>query len=281
VKTSPIRPSLAVSLALISLLAPAFSVESVQSATALSGPALEAFLDKAAERFKSLADPRNWSALVVSTQTEMDRKWVPETVTVVRKNVTFTDGDRDEKILEALETKDGRTLDITAKYAEAARKNLDRERKRRAEELAKAGTEKRRADRMALDEILPFSAKKRPEYVFRPVEGAAPDGASPGSAVVLDVEAKVKDDKHWQGRFWFDPATADLRRAEIKPADTPAFVKEIDIVIAFDTHPSGPIVLRSFRMKLNAGFFLKHVRRIVEEEYSDYKIGTGPQGQSE
>jgi hypothetical protein len=275
---STIRPVATAALGLLFLLGPVSLIGAPQSAVSLSGPALEAFLDKAAERFKSLADPRSWSALVVSTQTEMDRKWVPETVTVVRKNVTFTDGDRDETILEALETKDGRTVDITAQYAAAARKNLDRERKRRAEELAKAGTEKRRADRMALDEILPFSAKKRPEYVFRPAEAAASDGAP--SAVVLDVEAKVKDDKHWQGRFWFDAATADLRRAEIKPADTPPFVKEIDIAIAFDTHPSGPIVLRSFRMKLNAGFFLKHVRQVVEEEYSDYKIGSHPQGQT-
>jgi hypothetical protein len=267
--------STAAVLALFGLLTPALSSGTRQSAAPLSGPSLEAFLDQAAERFKSLADPRNWSALVVSTQTEMDRKWTPETVTVVRKNVTFTDGDRDEAILEALETKDGQTRDITAKYAAAARKNLDRERKRRAEDLAKAGTETRRADRMALDEILPFSAKKRPEYVFRPVEGAPLDGAP---AVVLDVEAKIKDDKHWQGRFWFDRATADLRRAEIKPADNPPFVKEIDIVITFDTHPSGPIVLRSFRMRINAGMFLKHVRRIVEEDYSDYRIGTGPEG---
>jgi hypothetical protein len=264
-------------MALFGILAPALSSGARQSAASLSGPALEAFLDQAAERFKSLADPRNWSALVVSTQTEMDRKWTPETVTIVRKNVTFTDGERDEAILEALETKDGQTRDITVKYAAAARKNLDRERKRRAEELAKAGTEPRRADRMALDEILPFSAKKRPEYVFRPVEGVALDGAP---TVVFDVEAKIKDDKHWQGRFWFDRATADLRRVEIKPADNPPFVKEIDIAITFDTHPSGPIVLRSFRMRINAGMFLKHVRRIVVEEYSDYRIGPGPGGRN-
>jgi hypothetical protein len=253
-------------------VAPAFFAASEQAAAPLSGPALEAFLDKASERFKSLADPRDWTATLVSTETEMDRKWVPEKVTTVRKTVIFKDGDRNEEILEALETRDGRTTDITAKYSEAARKNLDRERKRRAEEPAKAGTEKRRADRMALDDILPFSAKKRPEYVFRSVTGAGPDGSP---AVVLDVEARIKDDKHWEGRFWFDPASADLRRAEIKPADNPLFVKEIGITIGFDTHSSGPIVLRSFRIKINAGMFLKHVRREVVEEYSDYRIGPG------
>jgi hypothetical protein len=254
------------------LAGPAFSSVLAQSGTSISGPSLEAFLDKATERFKSLADPRDWTATVVSIQTEMDRKWIPEAVTTVRKNVIFKDGDRNEEILEAVEVRGGQTRDVTAKYAETARKNLDRERKRRAEELAKAGTEKRRADRMSLDEILPFSAKKRPEHIFRPVEGAGLDGAP---AVVLDVEAKIKDDKHWQGRLWFDPESGDLRRAEIRPADNPPFVKEIDIAVSFDTHPSGPIVLRSFRVKINAGFFLKHVRQVVVEEYSDYRMGGG------
>jgi hypothetical protein len=259
------------------LAAPVFFAAVVQSSGELAGPALEAFLNKASERFKSLADPRDWTATVVSTETEMDRKWIPEKVTTVRKTVVFKDGDRNEEILEALESRDGKTTNITARYAEAARKNLDRERKRRAEELAKSGTEKRRADRMALDDILPFSAKKRSEYVFRPIDGAGPDGSP---AVVLDVEARIKDDQHWEGRFWFDPATADLRRAEIRPADYPLFVKEIDIAIGFDTHPSGLIVLKSFRLKINAGMFLKHVRREVVEEYSDYRFGRAqrPQG---
>ena len=273
----PVRPAFAAALSIYFLMAHAFSPVAAQSSALLSGLSLEAFLDKATERFKSLADPRDWTATVVSIQTEMDRKWIPEAVTTVRKNVVFKDGDRNEEILEAVEVRGGQTRDVTAKYAETARKNLDRERKRRAEELAKAGTEKRRADRMSLDEILPFSAKKRPEHIFRPVEGAGLDGAP---AVVLDVEAKIKDDKHWQGRLWFDPESGDLRRAEIRPADNPPFVKEIDIAVSFDTHPSGPIVLRSFRVKINAGFFLKHVRQEIVEEYLDYRFGTGPEGRN-
>lgn len=274
---APARSASTAVLCLLFLVNPVFSGTAAQSGTPLSGPSLEAFLDKAAERFRSLAEPRSWTAMVVSTRTEMDRKWAPESVTVVRKTVTITDGGREEAILEAVETKNGQSRDVTASVAAESRKNLDRERARRAEDSAKAGTETRRSDRMALDEIIPFSAKKRPEYVFKPVDGAALDGAP---AVVLDVEAKVKDDKHWQGRFWFDPASADLRRAEIKPADTPPFVKEIDISITFDTHPSGPIVLRAIRIKINAGFFLKHVRQVVVEEYSDYRIGAGPEGRN-
>ena len=211
-----------------------------------------------------------WTATVVSTRTEMDRKWVPEKVTVVRKIVSFAGEERDETVLEAQETKDGRTRDVTAVIAAEAKKSLEREKKRRTEEPPQPGENPHRGGRMSLDEILPFSAKKRPDYVFRPVEGASLDGAP---AVVLDVEPKIQDDRHWRGRLWFDPATADLRRAEIKPADNPPFVKEIQIAVSFDAHPSGPLLIRSFRIKINAGMFLKHVRQEIVEEYSDYRIG--------
>ena len=274
--------STAAVVAIIGLLAPALSGFRGQSGAGLSGPSLEAFLDKAADRFKTFAEPSSWTATVVSTRTRMDRKWTPEAVTVVRKSVTFNGEERDETVLEARETKDGRTRDVTAAVAAETKKSLERERSsaRRAEESAKAGTESRRSDRISLDEIIPFSAKKRPEYVFRPADGGALDGAP---AFILDIEPKIKDDRHWRGRLWFDPETADLRRAEIRPADNPPFVKEVDIAVSFDTHPSGPIVLRSFRIKINAGFFLKHVRQLIVEEYSDYRMGTGtvPPGQDQ
>lgn len=254
-------------LVLAGCLAAAASPRPVQTNPSSAG--LEAFLDRAAERFKTLADLKNWSAKVVSVRTEMDRNWAPETVTTVKKTVIFTDGDRDETILEAVETKNGRTRDITQAVAEETRKNLEKERRRRAEEAVRPASGPRPSARMALDEILPFSAKKRPEYVFTRIEGAPGDGTP---ALVFDVASKVKDDEHWIGRFWFDPETADLRRAEIKPAEMPSFVKEIEIGVSFTTLDSGPLALKSFRIRINAGFFLKRVRQIVEEVYSEHTV---------
>jgi hypothetical protein len=240
-----------------------------QSGAALSGPALEAFLDRAAERFKTLADLKDWSARVVSTRTEMDRNWTPETVTVIKKDVMIAGGEREEKILEAHETKDGRTRDITIEYAAEAQKNRERERERRAEESARSRDASRSSRQTALEDILPFSAKKRPEYIFR----IADDETAAGSpALIVHVQAKVKDAEHWEGRLWFDAVSADLLQADIRPAKMPTFVKEIEMRVSFQTLPSGSLALRSLRIKINAGFFLKRVRQVVEEEYSDYVV---------
>ncbi len=230
---------------------------------------LEAFLDRAAERFKTLDELKNCSLRVVAVRTEMDRNWAPATVTKVTKSVVFTEGVEESTILEALETKDGRTRDITRETAEENLKSLERARKRRAEESARPPSGRRRSGGMDLDEIIPFSAKKRPEYTFTRIEAASGDGAP---ALALDFSPKVKDDEHWAGRLWFDPDTADLRRAEIRFAETPAMVKEMEIVLSFTTLPSGPIAVKSIRVRVNAGFFLKRVREVVEEAYSDYVV---------
>ncbi len=231
--------------------------------------ALDAFLDKAAERVKTLAELKDYSATVVSVQTEMDRNWKPEAVTRIKKTVVIAGGEREETILEATETKKGKTRDTTAAVAAEALKEQENRRKARAERAARAQAEPRRAGGQDLDEILPFSAKKRPEYVFTRVESAPPD--EPPS-LVLDFEPKVKGEDQWAGRLWFDPATADLRRAEIRLAETPAFVKELEIGLSFTTLPSGPIAIKSTRVRVNAGFFLKRVRQVSEDEYSNYVV---------
>lgn len=230
---------------------------------------LDSFLDQAAERFKTLADLKDWSATLVTVQTEMARDWKPEVVTRVKKTVVITDGEREETVLEATETKDGKTRDVTAAAAAEARKDLERRRKARAESKARPPAKAKRAGGADLDEILPFSGKKRPEYVFTRAEGVP---AEEPPSLVLDFAPKVKDDEHWTGRLWFDPATADLRRAEVRFAETPAFVKELEMAVSFTTLPSGPLALKSIRVRVNAGFFLKRVRQVIEEEYSDYVV---------
>jgi len=260
----------------------AFRLAALLAAVCLASPAifpfvqvqppsadLEAFLDRAAERFKTLAELKNWSAKVVSVRTEMDRNWTSESVTKVTKAVVFTEGVRDETILEAVETKDGRTHDITREVGEEIRKNLERERKQRAEAAARPPSGRRRSGGVDLDEVLPFSAKKRPEYVFTRVDAPSGDSAA---LLILDFAPKVKDDEHWAGRLWFDPGTTDLRRAEIRFAETPAFVKEMEIGLSFITLPSGPIAIKSIRVRVNAGFFLKRVRQVLEEEYSEHAV---------
>ena len=147
---------------------------------------------------------------------------------------------------KAVETKDGQTRDITAAVAEERR-----ERTWTGSASAGRGAGQGRRRRLAGPAAWPStrSSPSRPRSVpsmsSSPSRARRSTGRRPSSST---SRPRSRTTKHWQGRSGSIRRRADLRRAEIKPAETPPFVKEIDIAITFDTHPSGPIVLRSFRI---------------------------------
>ncbi len=229
---------------------------------------LASFLDKAAQKIKSYPQKASWTASAVSKITKMDRKWTPESVTVVTKTVKLLDGERDEVILKAEETKKGKTKDITKKYAEDAKETRDKERKRRAEE-GDGGGNSRRGGSMSLDSLLPFSEQKRGQFNFQLTKNAALDGRP---AVLLEATAKVKDEKNWEGRFYFDPLTIDLLRIEVRPSENPSMVKELDFRMTFEILEGRTLAVKSSWIKINGGFFLKHIRQVIEEEYTGFEV---------
>jgi hypothetical protein len=229
---------------------------------------LASFLDKAAQKIKSYSENASWTANVVSTITKMDRKWTPESVTVVTKSVKLSGGDREEVILKAEETKKGKTKDITKQYAEDAKETRDKEKKRRAKE-GDGGGNSRRGGSMSLDSLLPFSEQKRGQFDFQLTENTALDGRP---AVLLEVTAKVKDEKNWEGRFYFDLMTIDLLRIEVRPSENPSMVKELEFRMTFEVLEGRTLAVKSSWIKINGGFFLKHVRQVIEEEYTGFEV---------
>ena len=244
--------------------------------------ALDAFLDKAAAKIKAYTEYENWKASVVSSTTVMDKNWTPESVQVVTKTVKVVNGLYEQEILSALETKKGKTKDITEKVAEEVRQDLERTKKRTAEgEKAKKrppeGAQKPRKDgrrqgRLELDEFLLFSAEKRVDYDFRLEEAGFLNGKP---ALILGMASKIKDEDHFEGRFWFEPATTDLLQIEVKPAHMPKMVKELEMRMAFDILQGRFLTLKSFYVKINGGIFIKHIRQVIEEEYKDFEILDG------
>lgn len=41
--------------------------------------------------------------------------------------------------------------------------------------------------------------------------------------------------------------------------------------MTFQVIPSGHLVLKSSRMRIDGGIFIKHIRMVVEEVYSDFE----------
>jgi len=229
---------------------------------------LASFLDKAALKIKSYPDKASWTSNTVTTITKMDRHWTPESVTVVTKIVRVSDGEREETILKAEETKKGKTRDITRKYAEDAREAREKEKKRRADanEGDRGG---RRSMSLSLDEFLPFAEPKRGQFDFLLTEKAAVDGRP---ALMLEVTARVKSEKNWEGRFYFDPKTTDILGLEVRPSENPSLVKELEFRATFEVLDGRVLVVKSTRAKVNGGFFLKHIRQVIEETSSGFEL---------
>jgi hypothetical protein len=237
--------------------------------TQKAGSDIYPYLDRVAEKIKSYAEYKNWKASGLATITTMDKNWTAEAVLVVAKNVHVVNGERDEEILSAQETKKGKPRDITQKYAKEAKENREKARKRRAREQQERGDNERVGGRIGLEDILPFSEKKRSDFSFQLVENVEVNGRP---AKALEVAAKVKDEKNWEGRFFFDPLTDDLIQVEVKPAANPKMVKEFEMKMTFEVIDGRYLALKSSRVKINGGIFLKHIRQVIEEEYSGFEI---------
>lgn len=206
---------------------------------------------------------KNWSASSTSTRTEFDRHGVIEKVTVVNKVVRVTNGDRDENILKAIETGDGKMKDVTRETAEKARQQWTKEREKRAGGGRRSGV-------IDLDEVLPFAAKQRPLYSFK-LRMAEGEGGR--KLAILEAAAKEKDSKLWNGTYTIDPVTFDIIRAEVRPSDNPTFVRELWAEADIALLGGKNLFIIRTKMKVDAGFlFVKNVRMLVEDTYTDVKI---------
>jgi hypothetical protein len=232
---------------------------------------MESLLDKLSQKTKASSDYRSWRASVLSTITKTDKNGTPEEVTVVTKSLASSvEGEPREEILKALQTKKGKTTDITQKYAEERRKNTEKTRKRQAKEATAASADdQHEGGAMPLDEFLPFSEKRRKDFEFRLQERPVSEGLP---VSVLEARAKVKDPKNWEGTFSFNPETYDLISFDLRPSQNPKMVKELAMRIDFEVLDERFLVLKRMQFKVNGGLFIKHVRMIVEDVYADFKV---------
>ena len=238
-----------------------------------------ALLDRVAARIESYASTASWTATVTNTRIDTDRKWNPEKTTVITKTVSVVKGRREETILKAEVTEDGRTKDITAQYIADQRAQREKDRAQRAAQpQTKPRTGNRPPRRMprGIEDLLPFAPERRPAFAFSLRETKDADGRP---LVLLDVKAKVKEPNNWEGTYTIDPETGDALKAVLKPSETPSMVRELEVEAEAEIFAGPVFIPKRTWFKVNGGFlFIKRVRMISEEIYSDIRIsdGAGP-----
>ncbi len=91
---------------------------------------------------------------------------------------------------------------------------------------------------------------------------------------VIQVLAKVADEKHLNATYWIDAKTFGVLRTEFTPSKMPRFVEMLDFQLDYEILQFGDSTLyfpRRFELKGKAGFLFFKGRFGAIEEYSDYR----------
>lgn len=223
---------------------------------------LDSLLAQIDRRSRSYVDYKNISMAVLSISRTMDKAWQPEKIVRIEKKIYTTEGHSRQEILRATEIKDGVEKDITqSTAAEAAH----------VEEKAEADSKHsgRREKKFELEELLPFAVEKRPFYRF---ELLADTTVANRRLLRISAKAIDKDEERFEGFYYIDPQTRDVRMIDIQPAKNPKFVKEMHMRMSFDVLPVDRLILTRTWMRVYAGVLVKKIRLEVEETYSDHRF---------
>jgi len=224
---------------------------------------LDSLLAQIDQRSRSYADYKNFSMAVLSFSRFMDKAWQPEKVVRTEKKIYTQEGRSRQEIIRATEIKDGVEKDITQTAAAEAAKAREK-----AAENSK-DSQQSREKKFELEELLPFAVDKRPFYRFVLLADTTMENRR-----LLCIRAKTIDqeEERFEGLYYIDPQTRDVRMIDIRPSKNPKFVKELHMRMSFDVLPGDRLILTHTWMRIYAGILVKKVRLEVEETYSDHRF---------
>jgi hypothetical protein len=229
----------------------------------------EELLDRVAERLSAYPELKNMEARATSRVLNMDKNWKPKKTTLVEKVVRMTDGLRSEEILSAQETSKGRSKDVTAEFAEDARKQAEKARKRRAKNPGSDDEGDGGRREFSMEQMFPFDPGKRTEYTFVR-KGGSYVGTRP--VHVIETRAKVPSDERVDGLYYIDKRTFDVLQAEVRFSKNPKMLKRFEMEARFKVLPEGHLVMERSLVRIHVGLVIKSIRVEAQEEYRDYRI---------
>ena len=214
-------------------------------------------------RSRGYADYDNVSMAVLSISRFMDNAWQPEKTVTTEKIIHTRQGHSRQEILRATEIKDGVEKDITQTAAAEAAK-AEEKAAEKDKDSQRSGEKK-----FELEELLPFAVDKRPFYRFELLADTTVE-----SRRLLRICAKTidPDEERFEGLYYVDPQTCDVRMIDIRPSKNPKFVKSLHMRMSFDVLPGDRLVLTRTWMRVYAGILVKKIRLEVEETYLDYRF---------
>jgi hypothetical protein len=224
---------------------------------------LALLMEKITVRIESYSNDKNWKAMCLEKESQMNKQWQPEETRTTKSIVKVLDGEENQEILEAMEIKDGKTKDVTKEAIKQAEKMREKMKK----SAPKKNEKNKEGDKIA--DLFPFARDKREKYNFKKLDDAVLDGAP---VFLIEAMPKEKDEQLLDGKYYIDQKTFDVLRIQGKPSKIPKIVDEIEMEMVFKVLPENVLVMKSTKMRGSAGILGMHMRMLVEAEYSNFEI---------
>jgi hypothetical protein len=225
----------------------------------------DVLLDRLENGCRRLGEPPPKSMTAVETLKEVDGDGRPKSVTTITKAVVFRDSTRADSILKAVETKGGKSRDVTKEWIEKdAKEKAGRERKKGTK--TKDGGKQEASFSMDSDDLFVFMKDVRGDYRFSRAKDTLIDGRSLRR---ITASPKTPAENRFFAEYVLSPDSATVMFARLTPGKFPKMVKHMDMSMQFMDDAGGHYFLDEFRMRFYASLVVKKIRMEIKESYKD------------
>ncbi|MDM7926896.1 MAG: hypothetical protein QUS35_12870 [bacterium] len=227
----------------------------------------DALLDRLENGCRKLGEPPPKSMTAVQTLKELDGDGRPKSVTTVLKSVAFRDSARVDSVLNAVEEKDGKSIDVTQEWIKKTAKERTEQEKSRKEKQKNTGR-KEGSYSMDSEDLFVFRKEIRGYYRFFWVKDTVIGGRSYRR---FRASPKVPSEGRFFAEYVMSGDSATVLSARLKPGKFPKMVKHMDMSLRFTIDSEGRYFMDYFAMRFNASLIVKKIRMEITESYKDVR----------
>ncbi len=227
----------------------------------------DAFLDRIENGCRRLGEPPPKSMTAIQTVKEMDGEGRAKSITTVFKAVAFRDSTRVDSVLNAVEKKDGKSIDVTQEWIKRVAKERAEQEKRKRENKKHAG-QKEDSHSMDSEELFVFRKAVRGDYRFFWVKDTV---IGDRSYRRFTATPRVPSEDRFFAEYILSEDSATVLSARLKPGKFPKMVKHMDMSMRFTCDPEGRYFMDHFAMRFNASLIVKKIRMEITESYKDVR----------
>ncbi len=227
----------------------------------------DAFLDRLETGCRRLGEPPPKSMTAVQTVKELDGDGQPKSVTTILKAVVFRDSTRVDSVLQAIEKKDGKSLDVTQEWIKKVAKDRAEQEKRKNDKK-KHDDKKEASFSMGSEDLFVFRREVRSDYRFFWMKDTVVGGRSLRR---FTASPRIPAEDRFFAEYVLSQDSATVMCARLTPGKFPKMVKHMGMSMRFTIDPEGRYFMDDFAVRVFVSLIVKKIRMEITESYKDVR----------